>query len=292
MITHCNPYWNTVIMGFFIFMCPKHSNTRTDSLRNSWCVVDFPGCFRGIHWLDATVYLSLYLKNHSLCWRVPERPRMFFIFSTFLAVVNMVDATQQLGLAWGGGVMLTFLALVNMVDAAQQLGLGWGGMVCDNIRCTCTHAWCYATVGVGVGGMGCDSVSCWDVFVPCTCTHAQCSATAAFLAGMFTFFALALLRFFGSKVTSKINVKEMNPRLKTYVFAYIFVETRTLYGMRLESSANDLKKRPTFNPVHKMIVSVWKNLDFTSKPCVLQHFDFSPFFCICWKYCKGYKIKK
>ena len=35
--------------------------------------------------------------------------------------------------------MLTFLALVNMVDAAQQLGFGWGGMVCDSIRGTCTH---------------------------------------------------------------------------------------------------------------------------------------------------------
>ena len=74
--------------------------------------------------------------------------------------------------------MITFVAHVHMFDATQQLGLG-------------------------LGGMGCDNVSCWDVCCLCTCTHVQCSATAAFLAGMFTFFALALLRFFGSKVTSK-----------------------------------------------------------------------------------------
>lgn len=110
----------------------------------------------------------------------------------------MVDATQQLGLGWGGGVILTFLALVKMVDAAQQLGLGWGEMVCENTCYTYTclmlpNSW-GQQLGLGWGGMGCDNVSCWDVFVPCTCTHAQCSATASFLAGMFTVFALALLR--------------------------------------------------------------------------------------------------
>ena len=57
-----------------------------------------------------------------------QKAHRFFIFSTFLALVNMVDAMQQLGLGWvGGGVMLTFLALVNMVDATQQLGWGWEG---------------------------------------------------------------------------------------------------------------------------------------------------------------------
>ena len=45
---------------------------------------------------------------------------------------------------------------------------------------------------------------------------------------MFTVLRNGLLRyilykgFLGSKVSSKNNAKEMNPRLKTYVFAYMF----------------------------------------------------------------------
>ena len=42
--------------------------------------------------------------------------------------------------SWGwGGVgwdALTFVAHEHMFDATQQLGLGWGGMGCVNIRCT------------------------------------------------------------------------------------------------------------------------------------------------------------
>ena len=57
--------------------------------------------------------------------------------------------------SWGwGGVgwdVLTFVAHEHMFDATQQLGLGWGGMGCVNIRCTWTHVWCYATVGVLAG---------------------------------------------------------------------------------------------------------------------------------------------
>ena len=71
--------------------------------------------------------------------------------------------------------------LARMVDATSPVGLGWGGMGCDNIRfhmntCSMLRNCC---------------VSCWDVHVPCICTHVQCYANAAFLAGMFTFLALA-----------------------------------------------------------------------------------------------------
>ena len=70
------------------------------------------------------------------------------------------------------------------------------------------------------------------------------------------------------------------------------VAMRTMYGMRLESFANDVKKkRATFAAVQKMAVSLWENVDFLSKSCVFQHFSFHLFFCIRWKYCKGYKIK-
>ena len=51
------------------------------------------------------------------------------------------------------------------------------------------------------------------------------------------------------------------------------------------------KKRATFTAVQKMAVSLWENFDFLSKSCVFQHFGFHLFFCIRWKYCKGYKIK-
>ena len=98
--------------------------------------------------------------------------------------------------------------------------------------------------------------------------------------------------FLGSKVTSKNNAKEMNPRLKTYVFACMFrrnadnvwYETGKLCKWRE-------KKRATFTAVQKMAVSLWENFDFLSKSCVFQHFGFHLFFCIRWKYCKGYKIK-
>ena len=54
---------------------------------------------------------------------------------TFLALVNMVDATQEVGRGVGGGVMLTFLALVNMVDATQDVGCGVGGWGDVNVPC-------------------------------------------------------------------------------------------------------------------------------------------------------------
>ena len=82
-------------------------------------------------------------------------------------------ATVGFGMGWD---VITVVALEHMVDATQQLGLGWGGMwlhslhlntwlmlrkswvwdgvICVNIRCTWTHGWCYATVGFGMG---------WDV---------------------------------------------------------------------------------------------------------------------------------
>ena len=68
---------------------------------------------------------------------MPERPRRFLIFCTFLALFNMVAATQDVG--WcvgGGGVMLMFLSLVNMVAATQDVGwwVGWGDV---NVPCTC-----------------------------------------------------------------------------------------------------------------------------------------------------------
>lgn len=38
-----------------------------------------------------------------------QKAHRFFIFSTFLALVNMVDATQQLGLGWEGWGDVKFL---------------------------------------------------------------------------------------------------------------------------------------------------------------------------------------
>ena len=43
----------------------------------------------------------------------------------------------MLGVGWGGGVMLTFLALVNMVDATQDVVCGVGGWGDVNVPCTC-----------------------------------------------------------------------------------------------------------------------------------------------------------
>ena len=40
------------------------------------------------------------------------------------------------GLGGVGWDALTFVAHEHMFDATQQLGLGWGGMGCVNIRCT------------------------------------------------------------------------------------------------------------------------------------------------------------
>ena len=44
---------------------------------------------------------------------------------TFLELANMVDATQDGWVGWGG--MITFLELANMVDATQDVGWGGGG---------------------------------------------------------------------------------------------------------------------------------------------------------------------
>ena len=70
---------------------------------------------------------------------------------TFLELANMVDATQVMGLGWGG--MITFLALPHMVDAMRLMGLGWGGaMLTFLIFVACekrhveTQQWC-ETVG-------------------------------------------------------------------------------------------------------------------------------------------------
>ena len=88
--------------------------------------------------------------------------------------------------------------------------------------------------------------------------------------------------FLGSKVTSKNNAKEMNPRLKTYVFAYMFRRNAdNVWYETGKSFANDVKKkRATFTAVQKIAVSLWENLDFLSKSCVFQHFGFHLFFCI------------
>ena len=40
------------------------------------------------------------------------------------------------GVGWDVLTFITFVAHEHMFDATQQLGLGWGGMVCVNIGCT------------------------------------------------------------------------------------------------------------------------------------------------------------
>ena len=104
----------------------------------------------------------------------------------------MVDATQVMGLGWGGvGVgMITFLALAHMVGATQH-----------HVSCTCTHGRCYATscslhlhtwsvlrniMFLALAHMvGATQLMGWgwggDDNVPCTCTHGRCYATSCFL---------------------------------------------------------------------------------------------------------------
>ena len=98
------------------------------------------------------------------------------------------------GPGWGGG-MITFLALVHMLNATQ---LVWGGGD-DNIPCTCTHVECYAT-GLGWGGM----------------------ITFLALVHMLNRLWQDLKGFLGRTVSSKNTAREVNPRLKTYVYAYMF----------------------------------------------------------------------
>ena len=45
-----------------------------------------------------------------------------------------------------------------MVDATQLMGLGWGGVGLITFSCTSTHGGCYATDGFGVGWGGDDNV--------------------------------------------------------------------------------------------------------------------------------------
>ena len=50
---------------------------------------------------------------------------------------------------WGGVVCNNIVELARMADATQHMGLGWGG---GSIASLNLHAgWCYATHGVGVG---------------------------------------------------------------------------------------------------------------------------------------------
>ena len=74
-------------------------------------------------------------------------------------------------------------------------------------------------------------------------------------------------------------------------------EMLTMYGMRLESGAHDeqqkkKKKCADLSALPKIDMALWRNADFDSKPCVLQHFGFPPFSSITSKYCKGYKFQK
>ena len=67
---------------------------------------------------------------------------------TFLALAHMLDATQDVGLGWGGCERSLHLLTCWMLRKM----LGWGGGDV-NVPCTCTHVGCYARCWVGVGGM-------------------------------------------------------------------------------------------------------------------------------------------
>ena len=64
-------------------------------------------------------------------------PAGFAYFERSLHLLTWLMRRKMLGVGWGGGVMLTFLALVNMVDATQYVGCGVGGWGDVNVPCTC-----------------------------------------------------------------------------------------------------------------------------------------------------------
>ena len=97
--------------------------------------------------------------------------------------------------------------------------------------------------------------------------------------------------FLGRNVSSKNKAREVNPRLKTHLHAYMLRRMRTMYGTRAKTKKSRKKKCAHVNVIRKMNVSLKRNADVTSKPCFLQHFGFPPFSSISSKYCKGCKFQ-
>ena len=102
--------------------------------------------------------------------------------------------------------------------------------------------------------------------------------------------------FLGRSVSSKNNAREVNPRLKTFVYAYMFWRNADNIwhetGQLCKWWATKEKSAQISRLSTKMDAALQRNADFDSKPCVLQHFGFPPFDSITSKYCKGYKFHK
>ena len=107
---------------------------------------------------------------------------------------------------------------------------------------------------------------------------------------------LDLKGFLGRSVSSKNNAREVNPRLKTYVYAYMFRRNADNVwhetGQLCKGWRQSKKKWADLSAFPKIDMGLWQNADFDSKPCVLQHFGSPPFNSITSKYCKGYKFHK
>ena len=111
----------------------------------------------------------------------------------------MLNATQLVWGGWGGG-MITFLALVHMLNATQLVWGGWGwGMITFLALVHMLNA-----TQLVWGGWG------WGMITFLALVH-MLNATQLDLKG-----------FLGRSVSSKNNAREVNPRLKTYVYAYMF----------------------------------------------------------------------
>lgn len=106
-------------------------------------------------------------------------------------------------------------------------------------------------------------------------------------------FVLDRKGFLGRNVSSKGKAREVNPRLKTNVYAYMF--RRNADNVWHEAGQLCTRKRQTdlksmrFSVFRKMNVSLLRYVGLASKPFVLQHFGVPPFSSINSKYCKGCK---
>ena len=123
---------------------------------------------------------------------------------------------------WGGG-MITFLALVHMLNATQLVWVGWGD---DSVPCTCTHimtdgckAWASACKARKLNHRAVNLAKMQ--FVKKDMKHAKGQSK---LLGAQKIDRLwqDLKGFLGRSVSSKNNAREVNPRLKTFVYAYMF----------------------------------------------------------------------
>ena len=197
---------------------------------------------------------------------------------------------------WGGG-MITFLALVHMLNATQLVWVGWGD---DSVPCTCTHimtdgckAWASACKARKLNHRAVNLAKMQ--FVKKDMKHAKGQSK---LLGAQKIDRLwqDLKGFLGRSVSSKNNAREVNPRLKTFVYAYMFWRNADNIwhetGQLCKWWATKEKSAQISRLSTKMDAALQRNADFDSKPCVLQHFGFPPFDSITSKYCKGYKFHK